>query len=300
MNIIHALAQAQASAKAIRKYWHKQGELLGGAHVLSARGEGFQWADIRAYQYGDETKWISWKHTARSLEPYVKTFEIERAHRFSMVLDRSQSMHGGVLQNRFQRAWTVAAVIGYLILRQKDICMAFDSSHKAPRERLQVFHHDKDLTRWAIDIMRKKTHLPMPGLLHEQLGSLHETLKRHSSIIVFTDGYDDFNALFTALKLASKHHEVMIILFPDIFSATGDMHEAFQKFNFRYECMDVGTVQSRLGKSRVGKSRVVKMKDAGTQWHDFWNALRLPQVNVHLCHPTDDPMIFARKLLMKK
>lgn len=288
MMLLKSLARARATARAIRVFWHKQGEWLGGSHVISAKGEGFQWADVRPYQYGDESKWISWKHTARSHEPLVKTFEVERSHRFVLLLDRSSSMVGGILQNRFECAWLMASVLGYVVLHQKDICMTYDSSQKAMRRRLCVHHDDADFTKWALEITQSQDARAVHSM-SAQILSLGEVIKKRSSIIVFTDGYDDTQSLYTSLKILSRTHEVIVILFPDVFHISRETLERFQKLGLRYLCVD----------SQSGRLRMAQSKYANTEWFSFWTQLRLPQVSVHVFSSQEDPLVYVRKLLMK-
>ena len=283
------LARARATARAIRAFWHKQGQWMGGGHVISTKGEGFQWADVRPYQYGDESKWISWKHTARSHDPLVKTFEVERAHRFVLLLDKSSSMLGGILQNRFERAWLMTAVLGYVVLHQKDICMTYDSSQKALRHRLRIHPDDYDFTKWALEVIQRHRQSRNSDSLSAQILSLREVLKKRSSIIIFTDGYDDGQALYTSLKLIARSHEVMVVLFPDVVHASKPIFEQFQKLGFRYLCVD----------SASGQLQVAQGKHAHPGWFSFWTQMHLPQVSVHTCPAQDDPLVYVRKLLMK-
>lgn len=257
--------------------------------MISARGEGFQWADVRPYQYGDESKWISWKHTARSHEPLVKTFEVERSHRFVLLLDRSDSMVGGILQNRFECAWLIASVLGYVVLHQKDICMTYDSSQKAMRHRLRVLHDDPDFTKWALEVIRCVPERRNHHSLSAQILSLGEVLKKRSSVIILTDGYDDMQSLYASLKIISQTHEVVVILFPDVFHISRQTFERFQKLGFRYLCTD----------AQSGRLRMAQGKHADSGWFSFWTQLRLLQVNVHVFPSQDDPLVYVRKLLMK-
>ena len=38
------------------------------------QGQGMQFADVRVYQYGDDTRHIEWRSSARAQQTYVKTF----------------------------------------------------------------------------------------------------------------------------------------------------------------------------------------------------------------------------------
>jgi hypothetical protein len=288
-NPLKWLAKARASALSIKSYWHKQGQSFGGAHVISARGEGFQWADIRPYQFGDETKWMSWKHTARTGEPFIKTFEVERAHKFVLLLDRGPSMLGGILKNRYERAWLLSAVMGYLVINQKDTCITYDSSQKALRKQLAIHQHDNQFTRWAVEMMDQHQRDTNPDSLSDQLLHLAEIYKRRSSWVILTDGIDNYDHLYKTLKLVSAKQELLVILFPDLFYTSQKNFKKVKGFGPRLMCSGSHWKNIKMG----------SCSNLNDRWFSFWHQMKLPQVKVFTCLPEDNLLVFARKLLVR-
>jgi uncharacterized protein (DUF58 family) len=286
--LLHGLAQAQALAKAVRAFWGRKGTYAGGMHTLSQKGEGVQWSDIRSYQYGDEVKWISWKHSARSPhQVWVKTFEVERAHRFVMLLDRRKGFVQGVLQNRFHRAWWMQSVLSFMALHQKDLCYWFQSDHPSPRLQLLHLHKDAQVTHQSLDMYHRRRVKPNPMPLHAQLLSLNQRLKRFTSVVVLTDGYDTYEHLYDALKVLSRHHEVNLILYPDIFQVSEDFTDLCRQQKWRFFCNDPETEKPYLASAQ----------HMSEEWQKFWFETRLPKIKVTVCRPEESEMSFAMKVL---
>ncbi|MEZ4538179.1 MAG: DUF58 domain-containing protein [Cyanobacteriota/Melainabacteria group bacterium] len=56
------------------------------------RGQGTDFASLREYTIGDDTKAIDWKATARRDRPVVRTYEIEQEQRLLILLDAGRMM----------------------------------------------------------------------------------------------------------------------------------------------------------------------------------------------------------------
>ncbi|MEK6687483.1 MAG: DUF58 domain-containing protein, partial [Gemmatimonadota bacterium] len=65
--------------------------LLAGEYRSVFRGQGMEFAEVRAYADGDDYRAIDWNVSARLGEPYIKTFTEEREITFFLVVDRSAS-----------------------------------------------------------------------------------------------------------------------------------------------------------------------------------------------------------------
>ncbi|MBT3583309.1 MAG: DUF58 domain-containing protein [Halobacteriovoraceae bacterium] len=59
------------------------------------KGSGLQFKEHQVYTHGDDVRFIDWKLTAKTTEPYIKTFEEERNVEIVVVLDASPSMFYG-------------------------------------------------------------------------------------------------------------------------------------------------------------------------------------------------------------
>ncbi len=94
--------------------------LFSGEYRSVFRGHGLEFAEVRAYQHGDDFRAIDWNVSARMQFPYVKTFEEERELTLVLVVDRSGSVEFGRPIAKSERAVEVAAVLALAAARQND------------------------------------------------------------------------------------------------------------------------------------------------------------------------------------
>jgi uncharacterized protein (DUF58 family) len=94
--------------------------LFSGEYRSVFRGQGIEFAEVRAYQHGDDFRSIDWNVSARMATPYVKTFEEEREITLLLVVDRSGSVEFGRPILKSERAVEVAAVLALAAARHND------------------------------------------------------------------------------------------------------------------------------------------------------------------------------------
>jgi uncharacterized protein (DUF58 family) len=84
------------------------------------RGQGMEFAEVRAYEVGDDYRSIDWNVSARLGSPYVKTFTEERELTLLVIVDLSASTRVGAPTSRAARAVEVAAVLALAGAREQD------------------------------------------------------------------------------------------------------------------------------------------------------------------------------------
>ena len=94
--------------------------LFSGEYRSEFRGQGIEFAEVRAYEQGDDYRAIDWNVSARMGSPYVKTFVEERELTLLLVVDRSGSVEFGRPVTKANRAIEVAAVLARAAARQYD------------------------------------------------------------------------------------------------------------------------------------------------------------------------------------
>lgn len=94
--------------------------LLAGEYRSVFRGQGMEFAEVRAYQYGDDFRAIDWNVSARTGHPFVKTFTEERELTVLLVVDQSGSARFGVPVTKADVGAEVAAVLALAAARQND------------------------------------------------------------------------------------------------------------------------------------------------------------------------------------
>src|SRR6059036_298616 len=96
---------------------------LAGIHRSPFRGFSVEFTEHRAYQPGDEPRYLDWKMFARSDRLFVKQFEEETNLRAMILVDASRSMAWrGEAGRLTKRAYAdrLAAALALILLRQRD------------------------------------------------------------------------------------------------------------------------------------------------------------------------------------
>jgi uncharacterized protein (DUF58 family) len=96
---------------------------LAGLHRSPFRGFSVEFTEHRAYQPGDELRYLDWRMLARSDRLFVKQFEEETNLRSMILLDASRSMAWRGAADRLTKreyAQQLAAAVALILLRQRD------------------------------------------------------------------------------------------------------------------------------------------------------------------------------------
>lgn len=89
-------------------------ETFAGEYHSSFKGQGLDFDDYREYQPGDEIRFIDWNVSARTGEPYVRTFREERELTVILMIDVSAStLYGSVEKSKRELAAELAAVLAF-------------------------------------------------------------------------------------------------------------------------------------------------------------------------------------------
>jgi len=94
--------------------------LFTGEYRSVFRGQGIEFAEVRAYQHGDDFRAIDWNVSARMGTPFVKTFVEERELTLLLVVDQSGSLHFGRPASKAGMAVEVGAVLALAAARHAD------------------------------------------------------------------------------------------------------------------------------------------------------------------------------------
>lgn len=113
-----------------------------GLHRSPQFGFSQEFAEYRAYQEGDDPRFIDWNVFARTERTYIKRFLGDTNSHLMILLDASASMgFGGPPVSKLQYGKYLAASLAYLASRQHDAvgCMVFDDrirDFRPPSSRL--------------------------------------------------------------------------------------------------------------------------------------------------------------------
>lgn len=185
--------------------------LLAGEYRSVFRGQGMEFAEVRAYADGDDYRAIDWNVSARLGEPYIKTFTEEREITFFLVVDRSASTTVGDPVAKGDREIEVAAVLALAASRENDRVGALVFS-----DRIEHVVPPAKGRRHALRVIRDLLAFQPSGQGTDLVAALYHTarLLKHRSVVIILS---DFIApeWDKALRQLATRHEVFAITVDD-------------------------------------------------------------------------------------
>ena len=219
---------------------------LSGLHRSPRRGFSVEFAEHRAYQLGDEPRYVDWKLLARTERLYVKQYEEETNLRAMLVLDASRSMAWtgapGERLTKLAYARLLSAALSLVLLRQRDATglITFDDEVRRilpPRARRG---------HWYQLLAALQNTEPGQGTAAEPaLRRVVDQLRRRGLVVFISDLLLDRDLALKALRfLAHRGHQVLVLHLMD----PGEQHLS-------------GVVEARFRDPETGQSVILRPQD---------------------------------------
>jgi len=185
------------------------GDMLGNNASLF-HGEGFEFAELREYIYGDDVRKIDWKTTAKLGKPYVKVYREERELNVAVSTMLGGSTYFGTCCQKSDYIAQIIAMLGFSAVKNSD-----PFSHMIYADRL--YHHSKPSKKlFAVNAEVERTLAFEPlGLESDFAGWTRTTFRRlpkKSLLFLISDFVGQVD-----LRLLAKKHDVFAIIVRDRF-----------------------------------------------------------------------------------
>jgi uncharacterized protein (DUF58 family) len=185
---------------------------LAGIHRSPFRGFSVEFTEHRAYQPGDELRYLDWKILARSDRLFVKQFEEETNLRAMLLVDASASMAWrGAAERLTKRAYAdrLAAALALILLRQRDATglVTFDDAVR------QVIPARVKAGQWP-RVIRGLLETPDGGgtAAAAAMQRVVSLLARRGLVVLISDLLFDRELALTALRfLRHRGHQVVVL-----------------------------------------------------------------------------------------
>ena len=172
------------------------------------KGRGMEFDEVRQYHPGDDVRSIDWNVTARTGEPYVKSYIEERELTVMLAVDVSGSGDFGT-KNRFKRelAGELAAVMSFAATTNNDkvgLLLFTDRVELLvpPRKgRSHVLRMVRDLL--VFQPVGSDTDIRLA------LDMVHQMLKRRSIVFLVSDFLADPESYRQAMLVTNRRHDVV-------------------------------------------------------------------------------------------
>jgi len=204
---------------------------LAGGYRSTFRGQGLEFEEVRPYQPGDEIRSIDWNVTARTGEPYVKTYREERQLSIHLVVDTALQMDFATFgETKRDAASQVAALIAFVAMRHQDR-VGLTLFGREPGVHLNAKRGSRHVLRLIREIQAAVTS-PGRSSLRAVLEEQEKTLRKRSMVFVLSDfsGVDPdgleadptvptgrSRAWADSLARLANRHDVIAIRFVDRF-----------------------------------------------------------------------------------
>jgi uncharacterized protein (DUF58 family) len=182
---------------------------ISGMHRSPFFGHSVEFVQHREYVPGDDIRHLDWKVWSKTDRFFIKQYEEETNLRCTLVVDVSESMHyGRGALNKYNYGCTIAACLGYLLLRQQDSVglITFDSDVRQILPSRSATNHLDALVK-AMDVSRPREKTDIERILRR----VAETVTSRGMVIIVSDLLIDRPPLFRGLEmLQHRRHDVLV------------------------------------------------------------------------------------------
>lgn len=162
---------------------------LAGGYRSTFRGQGLEFEEVRPYQPGDEIRSIDWNVTARTGEPFVKSYREERQLSIQLVVDTALQLDFATFgETKRDAASQVAALLAFVAMRHQDR-VGLTLFGDEPGLHLDAVHGTRHVLRLVREIQAAPTSVRHGGRssLAAALEGQVKTLTKRSLVFLFSD-----------------------------------------------------------------------------------------------------------------
>ena len=183
--------------------------IFAGQYHSAFKGKGMSFSEVREYQYGDDVRDIDWNVTARYNKPFVKVFEEERELTVMLLIDVSNSLDfGTVEQLKKDMVTEIAATLAFSAIQNNDkIGVIFFS------DRIEKFIPPKKGRKHILYIIRELLDFKPESKrtdIKTAVEYLTNVIKKRCTTFMISDFIDE-NDFRNALTIANRKHDIVAI-----------------------------------------------------------------------------------------
>lgn len=218
-------------------------ELLGN-NSSKLKGEGYDFCELKEYEYGEDVKNIDWTITAKMQKPFVKVFHAQKELNITLVSILNATTHFGTKKFKQELICEIASLLAFSAIKQGDAFSSYivnnkiESCTKKSKKMFNVNTMAKSLLEYNA-LNKKVDYHTLPTLLYK-------SIKKKSLLFLIGDFFDIKKL---DLKLLSIKHEVIVIIVRDRFeeelTLLGNVHLKDLENGFDFEgVIDKSTIKT--------------------------------------------------------
>ena len=185
------------------------GDMLGDNSSMF-QGEGFEFAELREYVYGDDIRKIDWKTTAKLSKPYVKIYKEERELNIVVASMLNGSTYFGTIRQKSEVIEELVALLGFISIKNGDLftnSIFADRLYNLSKPSKKFFSVHK-----AVESVTEFKPMGLDGNFDLMTQTLYRRIKKKSLMFIISDFVGDID-----LRVLAKKHDVVALIIRDRF-----------------------------------------------------------------------------------
>ena len=182
--------------------------LLSGNNLSKLHGEGYDFAELREYQMGDDIRKINWTITAKLGKPYIKELHSNRELSIVVSTLMDGSLYFGEGNDKQKKLTEVATILAYATQQNSDLFTGIiyqaDSIYSTPPTK-QIYHIE-EFSKKIYSAFILGTSLNYTSSIQDIFQRVHKP----SLIFIIGDFLEDID-----LSLLAQKHEIIAIIIRD-------------------------------------------------------------------------------------
>jgi uncharacterized protein (DUF58 family) len=181
-----------------------------GNNITKAKGEGYDFCELKEYELGEDVKNIDWVISAKMQKPYVKVYHSQKEQNIKIVNLLNGSTFFGSKKFKQDLIVELASALGFLSTNQGDPFTSYIANEKleiCTKKSKKTFNVNFMAQQlFEYDVLNKN--INYKRVVHELYKTIH-----HKSLI-FLIG-DFFNIENLNLKMLAHKHELIVLIVRD-------------------------------------------------------------------------------------
>jgi len=254
---------------------HQVYTLLSGHNLSSLHGEGYDFAQLREYQMGDDIRKINWMISAKLGKPYIKELHANRELSIVVSTFMDSSMYFGLGNAKQEKLTEVATLLSYATLQQNDLFtgISYTQTDTFSTPPTKQIYHTEQFSQKLYEAELLGTTLNYTDTIKD----LFKRIDKPSLVFILGDFLEDVDVSL----LAQKHEVIAIII--------RDKEEEFPKKMGEVTLLnpqDQSTMQTYFGKKSI-KKYLAKLKENDEKMVEHFSRYDVRYVKIF----TDDEVV---------
>ena len=174
------------------------------------QGEGFEFAELREYVYGDDVRKIDWKTTAKLGKPFIKIYREERELNVVTAVMMGGSTYFGTVRQKSEVMAELVALIGFSAVKNADLfsnIIFADRLYSLGKPNKKFFSIQEAVTKLEqFEMLGKRSDYRAFS------DTLFKRIRRKSLLFILSDFVGEID-----VALLSKKHDVVALIVRDRF-----------------------------------------------------------------------------------